>query len=139
MSFQWKDRYALGIPEIDRQHGKLFEIGTKVYDLALLNDSYDHYDEIMGVLQELLDYTEYHFNYEEELMKTHNYDGIEQQHKDHSFYVLKIKSISSKDIDENQQKTTIEIVDFLSDWISSHILLSDRNYATFFKEKGIIA
>lgn len=138
MSFQWKDRYNLNIDEIDKQHKKLFEIGARVYDLAILDDSYDHYDEIMVLLNELLEYTEYHFTFEENLMKTYKYDGFGEQHQEHGFYVNKIKSISSKDIDNNQQKTIIEIVDFLSEWISSHILFSDRKYATYFKEKGIV-
>lgn len=138
MSFQWKDRYNLGIEEIDKQHKKLFEIGARVYSLATSNDSYDHYDEILGMLNELLEYTEYHFGYEENIMKTYNYVELDQQEKDHVYYVHKIKSIASKDIDADQQKAIVEIVDFLSEWISSHIIFSDRKYAMFFKEKGIV-
>jgi len=137
MAFEWKERYNLGIEEIDKQHKRLFEIGAKVYDIAILNNSFDHYDEIMKVLDELLEYTEYHFKYEEELMKKYDYTDYDQQQHDHTFYVNKIKSISSKDVDNNQHKTIMEIVDFLSEWISSHILFSDRSYANYFKEKGI--
>jgi len=68
VAFEWKDRYSLNIGEIDKQHKRLFEIGARVYDLAVLNDSYDHYDEIMKTLDELLEYTEYHFRYEENIM-----------------------------------------------------------------------
>jgi len=138
MAFKWKERYKLGIEEIDRQHKNLFDIGARVYDLAVLKDSYDHYDEIISVLNELLGYTRYHFTYEEELIKKHGYDGLEEQQKGHEFYVEKIKSIASKDIDSDQYKTIIELVDFLSEWISSHILLMDRKYAMYFKEKGIV-
>lgn len=137
MAFQWKNRYILNIEEIDKQHRKLFEIGERVYYLAILNDSYDHFDEIMAIMNELLEYTEYHFNYEENIIKTYKFDGYGQQQQEHESYVIKIKSIYSKDIDNNQQQTIIEIVDFLSEWISSHILFSDRKYATYFKEQGI--
>jgi hemerythrin len=34
------------------------------HDLALAKDNYDHYDEIMEILQELKDITAYHFSYE---------------------------------------------------------------------------
>jgi len=138
MAFKWKDRYKLGIEEIDRQHKNLFDIGARVYELAMLQDSYDHYDEIMSVLNELLDYTKYHFTYEEDLIKKYGYDGLEEQQKGHAFYVEKIKSIASEDIDSDQYKTIVELVDFLSEWISSHILLADRKYAIYFKEKGIV-
>jgi len=137
MSFKWKDRYLLGIEEIDNQHRKLFEIGRKAYDIAVLNDSYDHYDEIMEIIDELLNYAEYHFKYEENLINSYNFDGLGQQRQEHEFYVKRIKDILSKDIDSDQQQATLEIVDFLSEWISNHILFSDRKYAIYFKEKGI--
>lgn len=136
-AFQWKDRYNLDIPDIDKQHQKLFEIGGRVYDLAMTDDDYDHYDEIIELLNELLDYTEYHFKFEEELMAKYQYSGLNEQIHDHNFYVQKIKSISSRDVDTEQQKTTLELVDFLSEWISSHIMFSDRKYAMEFKAKGI--
>jgi len=138
VAFEWKDRYSLDIGEIDKQHKRLFEIGARVYDLAVLNDSYDHYDEIMETLNELIEYTEYHFRYEENIMRIHNYAGLNQQLREHEFYVSKIKSISGRDIDEDQHQATIDIVDFLSEWIGSHILLEDRKYALYFKENGIV-
>jgi len=138
MSFQWKERYMLGIDEIDKQHKKLFEIGNHVYDIAILNDSFDHYDEIMTLLQELYDYTQYHFGYEEELMKAHNYQGCAQQEHEHQFFVQKIESTLSDDIDNHQQETILEILNFLSEWISSHIMISDRKYADDFKARGIL-
>src|SRR5690554_5357223 len=104
MAFEWKDRYSLYIGEIDKQHKRLFEIGARVYDLASADDSFDHYDEIQEMLNQLLEYTEYHFNYEEGIMRTHNYTGLGHQTQQHGFYVNKIKSISSRDIDEDQQQ-----------------------------------
>ncbi len=137
MSFQWKDRYRLGIEEIDGQHKRLFEIGNEAYDIAMLKSSYDRYDEILKVINSLLDYTEYHFGYEEELMEKHGYNGFDEQKKEHRFYIDKIRSLSERDIDDDQQKAILEILDFLAEWISSHIIFSDRKYATFFKENGI--
>ncbi|MCG8540249.1 MAG: bacteriohemerythrin [Clostridia bacterium] len=138
MSFKWKDRYSLGIPTIDSQHKKLFEIGNRAYELAILNDGHDHYDEIMVIVDELLDYTEYHFEYEEALMKKYGYEHLIHQHKEHNFYIDKIKNISEENVDADQQKAILDILDFLSQWISSHILISDRKYADYFKEKGLL-
>jgi len=137
MAFKWKERYSLNIPTIDTQHKKLFEIGNRAYELAILNDGYDHYDEIMSIVDELLDYTRYHFEYEEELMEKYKYMGIAHQHNEHNSYIDKIKSISGENVDDDQQKAVLDILDFLSEWISSHILISDRKYADDFKERGI--
>jgi hemerythrin len=137
MSFKWKDRYNLNINEIDKQHRRLFEIGARAYDLAMLDDSFDHYDEIIAIFNELLDYTEYHFTYEEKLMETYKYEGHDRQKQEHAFFIGKIREMTSKDIDSDQKKAVLEVMDFLSEWISSHILFSDRKYAVFFEEKGI--
>ncbi|NLY43559.1 MAG: hemerythrin family protein [Clostridiaceae bacterium] len=137
MAFQWKERYKLGIPEIDAQHKKLFEIGNRAYDIAMSEDRFDLYDDIMAIIDELLDYTRYHFEYEEKLMEKYSYSNINNQIIEHNFYINKISSISPNEIDDNQQKTILEILDFLSQWISTHILFSDRRYADEFREKGI--
>lgn len=136
MSFKWKEDYCLNIEEIDIQHKKLLEIGEKVYDIAMLDDGYDHYDEIMTVLDELLEYTEYHFGYEEKMLKEKNYKELHDQEEEHYYYIYKIKSIASReDIDDNQRKTILEILDFLSQWITNHIMVSDRKYADYLNQK----
>ncbi|WP_058484868.1 bacteriohemerythrin [Defluviitalea phaphyphila] len=134
MAFEWKSEYSLDIPEIDAQHKKLFEIGNRAYELATFNDGYDHYDEIMSILNELLEYTKYHFSYEEELMEKYNSNELGTQIIEHKFYVKKIQSFSEEKIDEDQQKAILDILDFLSNWISSHILVSDKKYVPAIKE-----
>lgn len=48
--FEMKDEYRLGIPSIDEEHEKLFEIGERAY--KLLKDPYtiDKYDKIVDVI-----------------------------------------------------------------------------------------
>lgn len=139
MAFEWKDRYSLNIEEIDEQHKRLMEIGKRAYDIAIINDGYDRYDEILNIIDELLEYTKYHFGYEENLLKKYNYEHIHAQEEEHSFYVYKINQIASReDIDDNQKKVILEIIDFLSEWITSHIMLSDREYSIYLKEKGLM-
>ncbi|AGF58393.1 bacteriohemerythrin [Clostridium saccharoperbutylacetonicum] len=134
-AFQWKDEYNLNIEEIDKQHRKLMEIGKKAYDIAVIDDGYDRYDEIMTILDELLEYTKYHFEYEENMLKQYNYEHIHNQEEEHAFYVYKIKQVASReDIDENQRKVVLEIIDFLSKWISEHIMGADKEYAVFLKK-----
>jgi hemerythrin len=134
-AFQWKDEYNLNIEEIDKQHRKLMEIGKKAYDIAVIDDGYDRYDEIITILDELLEYTKYHFEYEENMLKQYNYEHIHNQEEEHGFYVYKIKQVASReDIDENQRKVVLEIIDFLSKWISEHIMGADKKYAVFLKK-----
>lgn len=123
----------LGIEEIDKQHRRLFEIGARVYDLSHVDGAYDRYDDIMEVIQELLDYTQYHFKYEEELMEKYQFPRLSVQVKEHNYFVAKIKSLLARDIDEDQMTALQEIVDFLSEWISTHITFEDRQYVSVIK------
>ncbi|WP_160691115.1 bacteriohemerythrin [Clostridium sp. C2-6-12] len=134
MAFKWKEEFNLNIEEIDKQHKKLMEIGKRAYDIAIIDDGYDRYDEIMEIIDELLEYTKYHFEYEEKMLKEYNYVHVHEQEEEHSFYIYKIKSIASRDdIDENQRKIVLEVIDFLSEWISKHIMIADREYAVYLK------
>ncbi|HOK44226.1 MAG TPA: bacteriohemerythrin [Thermoclostridium caenicola] len=134
MAFEWKERYRLGIEEVDKQHRKLFEIGARAYELALLDNAFDRYDDIMAVLQELLDYAQYHFSYEEDFMRKHNFEDLPNHTKEHNYFVAKVKSLLAREreIDEEQEQTLQEIADFLSEWVSTHIMFVDRKYTTLF-------
>lgn len=135
--FKWKNTYSCNITEIDRQHNKLFEIGSRIYDTASLQDNYDHYDEIMLILKELTDYTVYHFRYEEELMVKYGYANYEEHKIEHDFFEKKILRIARKDLEGNQNETLMEIVKFVADWISGHILKSDMGYKDYLKSNGV--
>jgi len=137
MYFEWKDSYSVNIAEIDKQHKKLFKIGESICDLAMANDAYDHYDEIIEILQELKDYTAYHFNYEEKLMEKIGYENLETHKIEHNFIIKKLNKVESKDIDMSQKDTLIELLAFVSDWISGHILKTDMKYKDSANSKGI--
>ncbi|SKC48550.1 bacteriohemerythrin [Maledivibacter halophilus] len=135
--FKWKDEYSCNINEIDNQHKKLLEIGLKLSNIIKDKNDLDHYDEIIEVLRELKEYTIYHFKYEEDLMHRHGYKELNGHRLTHEIFVNKIIEIENKDIDENQQKVTIEILTFIADWIENHILKVDHMYKDFLNEKGV--
>lgn len=135
--FKWRNRYSCNINEIDNQHKRLLEIGSQISYIIKDKNDVDHYDEIIELLRELREYTIYHFKYEEDLMQKHGYKGLEKHKEAHEAFVNKIIEIESKDIDENQQRVTIEILTFIADWIENHILQVDHMYKNFLNEKGV--
>ena len=74
--FEWKDEYSVNVKDIDEQHKRLFEIGAKIYEVAVLDDQYDHYDEIMAIMSDLTEYTVFHFDFEEKLLSSCGYDQL---------------------------------------------------------------
>lgn len=131
--FNWKDSYNIGIEEIDKQHKKLFEIGNSIYELAMLKDGQDHYDEIMSLISKLKDYTIYHFGYEERLMENNNYNELDAHKIQHDKFVEKLIDIETQEIDSRQKKVILDILDFIVSWISKHILVTDQKYKNIIK------
>jgi hemerythrin len=125
----WKDEYSLGIENIDQQHKKLFEIAGRAYELLKDQHYLDKYDKIIEILDELKEYTVYHFNQEEEYMKSINYKKILSHKVQHDDFVEKVNNVDFRHIDDNQDKYITETLDFVLNWIQQHILGTDKLYA----------
>ena len=134
--FLWKEEYSVNINDFDEEHKKLFELGSKLYDLVKLKDM-DIYDEILTVLGELEDYTLGHFDHEEGVMQQHEYPGLSEHRSHHQAFVNKLKELKSKDIDAAQSKITMEMLVFIADWISVHILKIDKKYIDFLNSRNV--
>lgn len=123
---KWKDEYLIGVDQIDKQHQELFNITNRAYDL--LDDEFvtDKYDKIINIIEELKEYTIFHFKEEEEYMLSIKYKRYFAQKVEHDEFVKKINDVNLKDIDVDQKKYLTDLLEFVIDWISSHILGSDK-------------
>lgn len=123
---QWKDEYAVGVESIDEQHKQLFVIGNKIYDLLenyLLDDKYD---KIVVIINELKGYTKYHFQSEEEYMMSIRYPKLLSHKVEHDDFIAKIEETDLNEIDNNQEKFIRDLLLFVFNWISEHILQNDK-------------
>ena len=126
MHYEFTDEYLTGIQSIDEEHAKLFEIANRAYDLLKNEFKLDKYDAIVAVLEELKEYTRYHFSHEEEYMKSINYPKRFSQMHQHAQFIEKLESYNLKEMDDNQQAGLLEILDFLAAWLLGHIKGSDK-------------
>lgn len=124
--FQWKDQYSVGIDIIDEQHKKLFEIGNRAYELLKDEFCVDHYDGVVDIINELRDYTKFHFKTEEEYMLKINYSRYFTQKVAHDDFIQKIYEIDFEQIDEDPKTYAEDLLTFVYEWISYHILQQDK-------------
>lgn len=127
--FAFTDKYKVGIELIDNEHRRLFEIIADVDKLIHEELLHDKYDEIMRLLGELKDYTEFHFEDEEALMERINYPQLDIQRRAHSAFIERLVGINLSeldDMDDNQQEYLTELLSFLQNWLINHILKSDK-------------
>lgn len=123
---KWKEEYTMGVEHIDEQHRKLFEIAGRAYEVMRNSLSVDKYDQIVAILNELKEYTVYHFHSEEEYMQSIGYKKLLSHKVEHNDFIEKVNSIDLDKIDEEQDKFILELLDFIVNWIDKHILGMDK-------------
>lgn len=126
MIIKWKEDYKTGIPMVDEQHKKLFEIANRAYEILKDQFTLDKYDDIVVILEELKDYAIYHFDCEEKYMKSINYEGLPTQKEQHNKFIDKVQSVDLFSVDEEQEKFLLEVLDFIVNWIGNHIIRLDK-------------
>jgi hemerythrin len=93
--------------------------------------------EVLGkIVSELAVYTRIHFSTEEKYFAQFGYPDAPAHEEEHRQFVEKVTEFKTE-FDAGRLGLSLKIMDFLSDWLKRHILGVDRNYCTFFREKGL--
>ncbi|MDR3585136.1 MAG: bacteriohemerythrin [Desulfosporosinus sp.] len=121
----WDIKYSVGIDEIDKQHQKLVLLLNTLYD-AMKDE--DGKAKLEHILNELVEYTDYHFKFEEELFERYSYMDKTAHIKEHNDLREKVIKFNNN-IKAGQGVVTQEILKFLIDWLVRHILISDKEYS----------
>ena len=130
--FVFTAKYYTGIELVDKEHKRLFEIIADVNALIHNDLLHDKYDEIVRLINELREYTKFHFEDEEAYMQQINSPLLEVQKRAHTAFVDKLMGIDLDkldEIDDNQQEYLQELIEFLGGWLINHILKMDTQIA----------
>ena len=114
----------IGVPEIDDEHKRLFELIGEV-DSAIKAGG-DAVSTAITLIAELKQYAVNHFAHEEAYMEKINDPELQRQKKEHAAVIEKVNSYSLSDItDESAKEAISKLLEFLSKWLMGHILGSD--------------
>jgi len=126
---EWSESFVLGIPELDEQHQHL---------VSLLNDAYDgfttgiSFEAIDGILGELADYATYHFLVEQACMRQNDYPKQAGHKEELGSFVVGVHRIA-KEQQADHMFFLMEIMEFLNNWLTTHILQTDAEFGRFLK------
>ena len=124
--YEFKEEYVTGIKQIDEEHKRLFEIADETYNLSRKEFLVDKYDQVIQILKELKEYATMHFEHEEAYMESIGYKKMFTQKVQHNAFREKLNSWNLYDIDESSEEIVDEILNFLTNWLVSHILEHDK-------------
>lgn len=126
----WCDEFSLGIGELDKQHEKLLKlINTLLLSMSQINRNRDL---LKDMLQDIADYAQKHFSYEEKFIKVINFPGFKAHHKEHLAFFEKVK-----ELEYNFKNSFIElreILEFLFEWFWKHTQKADKQFISHYKE-----
>lgn len=129
----WDDSFSVRVAEIDQQHQKL---------VALINDLNDGMRQGKGkealakIITGLLGYTVTHFKAEEKYFDQYGYPDKDQHKKEHGDFVQKVTDFKMG-FEAGKLGLSIEVMDFLGNWLKKHIKGTDQKYSQFFNAKGL--
>lgn len=119
----WQDSYSIGIDTIDTQHKQLFDIMNKIY---VASEEESDLEVIMPLFDQLQDYTQYHFDEEEQFFTTLSKSNIEQHKNEHQFFINELEKIKQQSL--RIGTISLELLYFLNDWLVNHIQVEDPKY-----------
>jgi hemerythrin-like metal-binding protein len=125
---QWTENLSVDIEIIDEQHKKL---------IAMLNEVamgiYNNTSDLKEILKGLKEYTEVHFGEEEELFRKSEYPDIQKHLKEHKYFIGKLAEFE-RDSLQNDVSVSLNLLQFLKDWLFYHIEIIDESYAPYVKK-----
>jgi hemerythrin-like metal-binding protein len=131
----WNDQLQLGVPEIDRQHQRLVEQLTELTQ-GIREHRPAH--ALRHVLAELISYSRYHFNAEENLMRTRGWSGLDEHAALHRLFIGRVDLFQQLLGRETPEEVALKSARFLAAWIVRHIAIADRLAWSSMRHQGLV-
>jgi hemerythrin len=131
--FVWDQKYAVGVREIDQQHQHLIQM---INDLQQALVAERGQQALGQTVSRMLDYAAYHFSTEEELLSSTGYPLYDSHRQEHEGFATKARELRQR-VDGGRFVLTLEVINFLRDWLSQHILVNDKKYAPHLLGAGV--
>jgi len=129
----WSTALSVGVTEFDSEHQKL--IGY-INDLRRAMSEGKGRAVIGPTLARLLAYTKTHFAHEERLLEKHDYPALAAHKREHDLLTAKVMAVQ-EDYESGKVSLSLELHDFLTDWLKHHILSTDKAYTAFLNDNGV--
>lgn len=124
MTPAWSEQLATGVPTLDRQHQALFlcvaELERAAGEGTMLSTWH--------ALAQLSHYAREHFADEEQLMREHDYPGIEPHIDEHRDFARRLLEIRRDYLDRD---ISGDLIAMLRAWLREHVARTDMDYVPY--------
>ncbi|MBF0193379.1 MAG: bacteriohemerythrin [Magnetococcales bacterium] len=131
--FPWDSKLDTGLRDVDSDHKKLVAMVNKLHRAMKAGGS----PNVVGpILKELVDYTVFHFNREEEYFEKTGYPQIDAHKREHKKLVDAVVDLVEQ-FEAGSFSMAIDLLAIAKQWLIEHILGVDMKYVPHLKNKGV--
>jgi len=126
---EWDPKYSVDVEEIDIHQKKMFELFNQLIDMKEETQEPKAY---ANMITEINDYSKLYFSREEKILKKKGYPDYESHSKAHRQFIRNSISLR-REIAEDFNNLTMEVIKELRDWFINHIETNDALYVPFLR------
>ena len=132
-SHRWSAEYHVNVKRLDVQHRILVKLVDNLHDAWSARIDGNVLEDLLA---ELLEFSQMHFSFEEQLMKEYDFPDIAEHQRQHRTILRRLNELVTLSSSE-KPPTSDSTYDIAADWALAHI--SDKNniLGNFLNSKGI--
>ena len=131
---EWNEKLSVGITQFDNEHKVLVGMVNDLFDGVQAGRGKD----LLGpILDGLINYTKTHFANEERFMTLHKYPNFEAHKAEHDALAKQVLDVQAKYKSGASAALSMEVMNFLKNWLVKHIMGTDKTYGPFLNSKGV--
>jgi hemerythrin len=126
---EWEKKYSVDVEEIDIHQKKMFELFNQLIDMK---KSKTDIKDCINMITEVNEYSRLYFSTEEKYLKKKGYPDFHTHAKAHRQFA-KISISLRREISENEESLTYDVIEEMRNWIINHILTLDTLFIPFLR------
>ena len=130
----WTEKMSVGVVVLDNDHKKLVEMLNNLFDAMQAGKGRDALGKI---LDGLVAYTVEHFKREEQLFAQTGYPDAAAHKAQHEDLCKQAVAIQQKYKSGATTTLSLEVLNFLKNWLVNHIQGTDKKYTAHLNLKGV--
>ena len=131
--FEWSNDLSVNVAELDAQHRQLIGMINNLNEAMKQRKGKEALEK---TLADLFVYAQKHFATEEGYFTRFAYPQAMAHKAKHSAFVEKVYDFK-EEYEAGKLSLTLDVMNFLKDWLKGHIQGEDKKYGPFFNEKGL--
>lgn len=123
MTIVWESRLDTGIEVIDNQHKRIVAYVNQLETARRSGDK----AMVIDVIEQLVDYTQSHFSFEEAMMEQAGYQFLKPHQRVHEIFIRRVGEFTVRAAKGDD--VVDELHSMLTKWLINHIANEDRDYS----------